>query len=77
MRKALVAVTFVVLFAGCSLNKAFVKSVNDYTQTILPEYKQYIEKDPGLDEDTKRIRLQTAQKFQELIDDAVKEASNE
>lgn len=77
MRKALVAITCVVLFTGCSLNKAFVKSVNDYTVTILPEYKEYIENDPNLDKDTKRIRKQTADKFQALVNDAMEEASNE
>lgn len=77
MFRTLVAVAFTALLAGCSLNKAFVKSVNDYSEAILPEYKQYIKRDPVLDDDTKRIRLQSAEKFQELIDDAMKEAGDE
>ena len=62
-----------VLVAGCSVNHEFVKAVDGYTKVILPEYKDYITSDPDLSEDTKRIRIQTADKFQELVDEAKEE----
>ncbi|OPX20562.1 MAG: hypothetical protein BZ151_03200 [Desulfobacca sp. 4484_104] len=58
------------LLGGCSVNQDFVRGVDGYTQIILPEYKAYIAKDPQLSPDTKRIRLQSADKFQQLVDDA-------
>lgn len=61
------------LFACCSLDKQFAKSVNDLTQTILPEYKEYIENDSTLNKDSKRIRKQSADKLEEILDEAMKE----
>jgi len=72
MRKLLVSVAVLGLVAGCSLNVQFVRSVDEYTKVILPEYRTYVQKDTTLDEDTKRIRSQTADRFQLLIDDAKK-----
>jgi len=72
MRKLLVSIAALGLIAGCSLQMQFVKSVDEYTRVILPEYRTYVQKDTTLDEDTKRIRAQTADRFQMLIDDAKK-----
>lgn len=72
MRRLLVSVAVLGLVAGCSLNRQFVRSVDEYTKVILPEYRTYVQKDTTLDEDTKRIRSQTADRFQLLIDDAKK-----
>jgi len=70
--RAILAVVACAMLAGCSLNVQFVKSVDEYTKAILPEYRTYVQKDTTLDEDTKRIRSQTADRFQMLIDDAKK-----
>ncbi|MDD3581272.1 MAG: hypothetical protein PHW74_09655 [Desulfobacca sp.] len=72
MKQALVIlwVGGLLLLGGCSVNQDFVRGVDGYTKVILPEYKNYIEKDPNLSPDTKRIRLQSAAKFQQLVDDA-------
>ena len=70
MRKCIFMILLVFLVGGCSVNKEFVKAVDGYTKVILPEYKDYISSDTGLNEDTKRIRLQTAEKFQELVNEA-------
>jgi len=59
-----------ILVAGCSVNQEFVKAVDGYTKVILPEYKDYIANDPNLGERTKQIRMQTADKLQELVDEA-------
>jgi len=59
---------------GCSVNKQFVGAVDGYSQVILPEYKSYIQKDSTLSQDTKRIRTQSADKFQALVDHAKKGA---
>jgi len=70
MRKCIFMILLVFLIGGCSVNKEFVKGVDGYTKVILPEYKDYISNDTTLNEDTKRIRLQTAEKFQELVNEA-------
>lgn len=75
MRKLLILSCFLPML-GC-LNRAFVKAVDGYTTVILPEYKEYVVKDTTLDEDTKRIRTQSADKFQELVDDAKKDGKDE
>lgn len=62
------------IFFGCSLNKNFVKSVKVYTDVILPEYKVYINNDTTLREDSKKIRIRTAEKFEGLINDALRES---
>lgn len=77
MKRFVITVCTAALLTGCTLNQAFVKSVSDYTDTILPEYREYVESDTTLSDDTRRIRKQTADKFQALVDDAMKEASDE
>jgi PBP1b-binding outer membrane lipoprotein LpoB len=57
-------------FAGCSCNKAFVTGVDDYANTILPDYRAYVQNDESITEDSKRIRIQTADSFRALIDEA-------
>jgi|GEM_PF-2784484 len=59
-----------VWLAGCSVNQDFVRGVDGYTRVILPDYKTYVKNDAALAEDTKRIRLQAADKLQELVDSA-------
>jgi len=72
MRKCIITLILLtsILAGGCSVNQEFIKAVDGYTKVILPEYKNYITNDPYLNERTKRIRMQTAEKFQELIDEA-------
>lgn len=70
MRKCIFMILLVFVVGGCSVNKEFVKGVDGYTKVILPEYKDYISNDTNLNEDTKRIRLQSADKFQELVNEA-------
>ena len=70
MRKCIFMILLIFVVGGCSVNKEFVKAVDGYTKVILPEYKDYISNDTNLNENTKRIRLQTADKFQELVNEA-------
>lgn len=74
MKRLILIAIFSSFMIGCALDRSFVKSVDDYAKTILPEYKEYIQEDPNLEKDTKRIRIQTADKFQQLINDAIKES---
>ncbi|MFP3867729.1 MAG: hypothetical protein ACLFUU_06170 [Desulfobacteraceae bacterium] len=75
MKKCLVILSLwgLVFLGGCSVNQDFVRAVDGYTNVILPEYQHYIAKDPQLSPDTKRIRIQAANKFQQLVDDAKEE----
>jgi hypothetical protein len=71
--KGLIVVMVVMMstvLCGCATDQGFVKAVDGYTKVILPEYKGYIQSDQNLSEDSKRIRLQTADKFQQLVDEA-------
>jgi hypothetical protein len=70
MKKCIFMILLVFVVGGCSVNKEFVKGVDGYTKVILPEYKDYVASDPALSENTKRIRVQTADKFQELVNEA-------
>lgn len=72
MRRCLIAfgLAGLILVSGCSVNQDFVRAVDGYTKVILPEYQDYIKNDPKLSTDTKRIRIQSAEKFQELVDNA-------
>lgn len=56
---------------GCAVDEGFVAAVDGYSQAILPEYRAYILADEGLSPETKRIRLQTAERFEALIDTAM------
>lgn len=67
----LLVILFVLSICSCSsINQQFINSVDSYTKTILPEYKEYVKNDPSLDTTTQRIRIQTADTFQALVDSA-------
>ncbi len=70
MSKLLIILFVLSIFSCSSINKQFINSVDSYTETILPEYKEYGKNDPALDKDSKRIRIQTANTFQALVDSA-------
>lgn len=73
MKKILLVLLVITFIAGCKgLNEDFVRGVDGYTKVILPPYKNYIKNDTKLDADSKRIRIQTADKFQQLVDEAKK-----
>ena len=74
----LIYVVCVCAFVGCtSPDQAFVKSVDGFAGVILPAYTGYVQKDQDLDEDTIRIRLNTAEQFQRLIDQAKETKKND
>ena len=77
MKKVLLIAVLIVavlgMCAGCTANKQFVDGVDGYTKVVLPEYKAYVQADPKLDADSKRIRVQTADKLQALVDEAKKQ----
>jgi len=74
MRKSLVVcivlISLAFFFTGCSCNKSFVTGVDDYANTILPDYKAYVQNDESISVESKRIRVQTADSFRALIDEA-------
>ena len=73
MRRLIVCIVLILVaffYAGCSCNKELVAGVDDYATTILPDYRAYVNGDDSISEDSKRIRLQTADMFRALIDDA-------
>lgn len=52
---------------GCSVNKQFVSACQDSWGVIGPEYRGYVQEDANISEDTKRIRLRTADNFDRLL----------
>jgi hypothetical protein len=73
MKKILIVLVIGLFCFGCSISDEFVKGIDGYSSVILPEYKDYVENDNTLSEDSKRIRKQTADSFQNLIDESKKE----
>lgn len=70
MLKLLLIIVVLSICSCGSINQQFINSVDSYTKTILPEYKEYVKNDPSLDTTTQRIRIQTANTFQALVDSA-------
>ena len=70
--KTLLVFMTVMALSGCTVQKEFVIAVDGYSKVILPEYKKYVQTDTALSANTKRIRNQSADKFQQLIDEAMK-----
>ena len=63
------------LFAGCSVNKDFVKGSELTYKAIAPEYSAYVKADPKLDKDGKALRLLTLETWKTRIDAWKKEVS--
>jgi hypothetical protein len=72
MRKVIPALLLALALCGCSVNQAFVNSVDRTWQVIGPRYVKYTQEDPTLDADTKRIRLRTVETFSAMIEEAKK-----
>ncbi len=70
-RILLPAAFFLLLLSACRMpEKAFVEACRKNAQVILPDYIRYVEKDENLDENSKRIRIQTAKDWHALIEQA-------
>jgi hypothetical protein len=72
--KAFIFAGLVGLFGlvGCASPKyaIFVDSVEAYAEIIVPEWKQYIDKDPSLDAESKERIKKTGDELLELIERA-------
>lgn len=69
MRKLTILSISCLLFVNC-VSKVFLQGVDSCTEVIIPEYRAYIKNDVTLDSTTKRIRVQTIDKLEELIEAA-------
>ena len=69
MKSLTILLVLFLLFANC-VNKVFLQGVDSCTSVIIPEYRVYVEDDASLDSTTKRIRVQTINKLEELIETA-------
>ena len=65
------------VLGGCAVDGAFVQAVDGYAAVILPEYRAYVAGDEALSVESKRIRLQTADRFEALIDAALESAADD
>lgn len=71
MKRLLIPIFIVVVFlAGCTPNQVFVKAVRQHTSVILPEYKAYIQNDDTLSEQSKTIRMESADELTALLAEA-------
>ena len=67
----------VCLVSGCgSVNEAFLKGVDAYANDsgLLNEYDRYVDADPALAPETKKIRKDTAAGLRKLVAEAKKES---
>lgn len=69
-----IAAIAMAVLGGCTVDGEFAVAVDGFAAVILPEYRAYVTDDPALSADTKRIRLQTADRFEALIDAAIESA---
>ena len=69
--KTLVAIVLMVVLCGCTPQSAFVRAVDNHVNVILPEYRAYVSDDAKLDETSKRIRIESADALEALIDSAL------
>ena len=61
----------VVMLGGCMPSRAFVTAVDGHLGVILPEYRAYVSGDESLEPDSKRIRLESADSLDALVDTAL------
>jgi predicted lipoprotein len=68
--RSLAIILLLILCSGCCMvprmNPLYEPSKN-VNQTIMPEYKKYVDADPQLDEKQKRYRKANAEAFEILI----------
>lgn len=75
MRKIILILIVGTILTSCaSMNakREFAKDANRYSWQILPEYKNYINRDPNIEHDLKMIKKQIADEFQDYIDKGMK-----
>lgn len=68
--RRLAVILVLLLSSGCCMvprMNPLYKPAKNVSDTILPEYKKYIEADPKLDENQKRYRKANAEAFEILI----------
>ncbi len=70
MKKIVGIACLAFMLAGCTPNSAFVRAVDNHSSVLIPEYRQYVTSDAELDATSKRIRLESADAFMELIEAA-------
>ncbi len=61
----------VLMFAGgcVSLDKQYAREVKNAADLILPDYVQYVENDPNLDEDSKGVRKDMVDELNRLLEE--------
>jgi hypothetical protein len=71
MRKLLAALACAAALSASACSsareRAFADGVEAYAATILPEYERYVDADPALKPETKRIRKETAAGLRRLV----------
>jgi len=75
MRKLVIAYAALaaLAFAGCvQLDKATMGVVDKDLQLILPEYKNYVQNDPVLEDSEKEDRLRLADELDALVKESLK-----
>lgn len=85
-RILLVMVTLVLVLStasGCSLicgdrvPASTMRAVKKNTDEILPQYRKYVEADEAVSAITKKIRLQSADELEKLVDEVTKGKADE
>ena len=70
MKRMVLAIAMVMFLAGCMPSQAFVVAVDGHLAVIMPEYRAYVSGDEELDATSKRIRLESADALDTLVDTA-------
>lgn len=71
---AVLFVAFIAVLSGCALfrspDQTLVSGVEGYVSVILPEYEKYVDNDPALDADSKKIRKDSSVGLKRLLEEA-------
>lgn len=68
MFRACVISIIMAFVIGCSsIDKEFVRAIDSGTSVIIPRYIEYTKNDQTLDDETKQIRIKTAEDLRDLI----------
>ena len=60
------------LMVGCgTLDQQYASAIKQSADLILPDYVQYVESDPNLDDDSKKLRKDNVRELEALLEEGV------
>lgn len=67
MKTKITLILALFLLSGCYTRRRFAEKAIEISQPILEDYREYLNKDTELPEDSRRIRARTVDKFESFL----------